>query len=112
MRIRRLKLANFRGVANGEVVFPGHTVIIGGNSVGKSTLCEALDLLLGPDRLSRSSPIDEHDFFERRYLDEGGISHSHRVGGGPDRPYGGRAHEVPHTPGVLGHSDQPFQGAN
>ena len=72
MRIRRLKLANFRGVANGEVVFPGHTVIIGGNSVGKSTLCEALDLLLGPDRLSRSSPIDEHDFFERRYLDEEG----------------------------------------
>ena len=69
MRIRRLKLVNFRSVAEGEVVFPGHTVIIGGNSVGKSTLCEALDLLLGPDRLSRSSPIDEHDFFERRYLD-------------------------------------------
>ena len=69
MRIRRLKLANFRSVAEGEIVFPGHTVIIGGNSVGKSTLCEALDLLLGPDRLSRSSPIDEHDFFERRYLD-------------------------------------------
>ena len=72
MRIRRLKLANFRSVAEGEIVFPGHTVIIGGNSVGKSTLCEALDLLLGPDRLSRSSPIDEHDFFERRYLDGDG----------------------------------------
>ena len=70
MRIRRLKLANFRSVAEGEVFFPGHTVIIGGNSVGKSTLCEALDLLLGPDRLSRSSPVDEHDFFERRYLDD------------------------------------------
>ena len=40
MRIRRLKLPNFRSVAEGEVVFPGHTVIIGGNSVGKSTLCE------------------------------------------------------------------------
>ena len=72
MRIRRLKLANFRSVAEGEIVFPGHTVIIGGNSVGKSTLCEALDLLLGPDRLSRSSPVDEHDFFERRYLDDDG----------------------------------------
>lgn len=32
----------------------------------------ALDLLLGPDRLSRASPIDEHDFFERRYLDDDG----------------------------------------
>ena len=40
MRIRRLKLTNLRSVAEGEVVFPGHTVIIGGNSVGKSTLCE------------------------------------------------------------------------
>ena len=73
MRIRRLKLANFRSVAEGRVTFPGHTVIIGGNSVGKSTMCEALDLLLGPDRLSRRSPIDEHDFFERRYLDEDGV---------------------------------------
>ena len=72
MKIRRLKLANFRSVAEGKITFPGHTVIIGGNSVGKSTICEALDLLLGPDRLSRSSPIDEHDFFERRYLDEDG----------------------------------------
>ena len=72
MRIRRLELSNFRGVAEGKVTFPGHTVIIGGNSVGKSTICEALDLLLGPERLSRRSPIDEHDFFERRYLDEDG----------------------------------------
>ena len=73
MRIRRLKLTNFRSVAAGNVNFPGHTVIIGGNSVGKSTMCEALDLLLGPDRLSRRSPIDEHDFFERRYLGEDGV---------------------------------------
>ena len=73
MRIRRLTLANFRSVAEGRIIFPGHTVIIGGNSVGKSTMCEALDLLLGPDRLSRRSPIDEHDFFERRYLDDDGV---------------------------------------
>ena len=73
MRIRRLKLSNFRSVAQGAVLFPGHTVIVGGNSVGKSTICEALDLLLGPDRLSRRTPVDEHDFFERRYLDDDGV---------------------------------------
>ena len=73
MRIRRLKLTNFRSVATGNVDFPGHTVIIGGNSVGKSTMCGALDLLLGPDRLSRRSPMDEHDFFERRYLGMDGV---------------------------------------
>jgi len=59
-------------VAEGEIIFPDHTVIIGGNSVGKSTMCEALDLLLGPDRLARPSPVDEHDFHERRYLDADG----------------------------------------
>ena len=73
MRMRRLTLANLRSVAERSIVFPGHTVMIGGNSVGKSTICEALELLLGPDRLSRRSPIDEHDFFERRYLDKDGV---------------------------------------
>lgn len=68
MRIRRLKMKNFRSVANGEILFPGHTAIIGGNSVGKSTMCEALDLCLGPDRLARSNPINEHDFYQRRYI--------------------------------------------
>ncbi len=72
MKIRRLKLENFRCVSKGVVYFPSHTVIIGGNSVGKSTICEALDLLLGPDRLSRISPINEHDFFERCYLSADG----------------------------------------
>jgi len=72
MRIRRLTLSHFRSVAEGEITFPDHTVIIAGNSVGKSTMCEALDLLLGPDRLARSSPVDEHDFHGRRYLDVDG----------------------------------------
>ena len=70
MRIRRLRMKNFRSVANGEVLFPGHTAVIGGNSVGKSTMCEALDLCLGPDRLSRSNPVNEHDFYQRRYIDD------------------------------------------
>lgn len=72
MQIRRLKMQNFRSVASGEVLFNEHTVLIGSNSVGKSTVCEALDLLLGPDRLSRSNPINEHDFHRRAYLDDDG----------------------------------------
>ena len=68
MKIRRLRMKNFRSVANGEILFPGHTAVIGGNSVGKSTMCEALDLCLGPDRLSRFNPINEHDFYQRRYI--------------------------------------------
>jgi putative ATP-dependent endonuclease of OLD family len=72
MQIRRLTMSNFRSVASGQVMFGGHTVLIGGNSVGKSTVCEALDLLLGPDRLSRTNAINEHDFHQRLYLDEDG----------------------------------------
>ncbi len=65
MKIRRLELASFRSVAEGEIVFPGHPVNNSRNSVGKSTLCEALGLLLGPDHLSRSKSIDEHGYLER-----------------------------------------------
>jgi putative ATP-dependent endonuclease of the OLD family len=70
MQIRRLILSNFRGVKRGQIKFDGHTILIGGNSVGKSTVCEALDLLLGPDRLLRSNAINEHDFHRRTYIDE------------------------------------------
>lgn len=71
MKIRRLTLKNFRSIAEGEILFPGHSAIIGGNSVGKSTMCEALDLCLGPDRLSRPNPINEHDFYQRKYTEDG-----------------------------------------
>jgi putative ATP-dependent endonuclease of OLD family len=47
----------------------GHTLLVGGNNVGKSTVCEALDLVLGPERLYRRPVIDEHDFHCGRYLD-------------------------------------------
>lgn len=42
--------------------------MVGTNNVGKSTICEALDLVLGPDRLNRFPPIDEHDFYNGFYL--------------------------------------------
>lgn len=72
MKIRRLRIKNFRSIADGEILFPGHTAVMGGNSVGKSTMCEALDLCLGPDRLSRSNAINEHDFYQRCYIGEDG----------------------------------------
>jgi putative ATP-dependent endonuclease of OLD family len=45
---------------------------VGGNNIGKSTICEALDLVLGPERLFRRPVIDEHDFHKGRYLDGDG----------------------------------------
>ena len=52
------------------MLLPKHAVLIGDNNTGKTTLLEALDLVLGPDRLNRQPPIDEHDFFQGKYLAE------------------------------------------
>ena len=68
MKVRSLQITNFRGIASGTVLFAGNTLLVGGNNVGKSTVCEALDLLLGPERLNRRPAVDEHDFFKGRYL--------------------------------------------
>jgi len=69
MQVTRITIENFRGIAHGELFFSGHTVLVGDNNTGKSTILEAIDLVLGPDRLSRLPIIDEHDFFAGRYLD-------------------------------------------
>lgn len=68
MKISRLALENFRGIRTAELLFPDHVVLIGDNNTGKSTILEAIDLVLGPDRLRRSPPIDEHDFYVGRYV--------------------------------------------
>lgn len=72
MRVRRLTIKNFRGVSEGVVDFVDHTLLVGGNNVGKSTVCEALDLVLGAERMYRRPVVDEHDFHAGRYLDDGG----------------------------------------
>lgn len=68
MKVVRLTIANFRGIKSAELLFDGHTLMVGTNNVGKSTLCEALDLVLGPDRLSRFPPVDEFDFYNATYM--------------------------------------------
>lgn len=68
MRVSQLTIENFRGIKKADLQFTGHTLLIGGNNVGKSTVCEALDLVLGPDRLNRSSPVEEFDFRNGGYL--------------------------------------------
>lgn len=48
--------------------FSEHAVLVGDNNIGKTTILEAIDLVLGPDRLNRFPPIDEHDFYNGLYL--------------------------------------------
>lgn len=68
MKVARLRIQNFRGIKEATLLFPDHVVLVGDNNVGKSTVFEALDLALGPDRLNRHPKIDEHDFYLGSYL--------------------------------------------
>lgn len=76
MKVVRLSIENFRSIKSADLKFDGHTLLVGPNNVGKSTVCEALDLVLGPDRISRFPPVEEFDFYNAQYLqppaDEGG----------------------------------------
>lgn len=56
MRVLQIKIENFRGIRNADMTFAGHTLLVGGNNVGKSTVCDALDLVLGPDPTGRNQP--------------------------------------------------------
>jgi hypothetical protein len=60
MKIALLEIQNFRGIEYGKVALGGHSVLIGPNNSGKTTIIEALALVLGRDRLVRS--LTEHDF--------------------------------------------------
>jgi hypothetical protein len=56
MKLHRLVLKNYRGIDDREIDFPDHGVVVvsGANEIGKSSMVEALDLLLeSKDRSTR-----------------------------------------------------------
>lgn len=61
MQIAKLEIENFRGIREGAVRFSPHTVLVGPNNCGKTTVIEALALLFGRDRMVRQ--LTEHDFY-------------------------------------------------
>ncbi|HIZ35263.1 MAG TPA: AAA family ATPase [Candidatus Ruania gallistercoris] len=61
MRIHRLRLTDFRGIADREVTLPtsGVVVLQGENEVGKTSMIEALDLLLDKPDSSKAREVRE-----------------------------------------------------
>jgi hypothetical protein len=59
LRLHRIKLTDFRGVAAREVEFTEHgiTLVSGPNEIGKSSLVDALDLLIDLPATSRHSRV-------------------------------------------------------
>lgn len=68
MKIRRIKISNFRNLRDIEVYPADTTVLIGENNTGKSNLLQALRLLLDPDARRLESELSEEDIndFARR----------------------------------------------
>ena len=71
MKVVKLTITNFRGIKSAEILLSGNSVFVGDNNSGKSTIFEALDLVMGPDRLARHPVIDEHDFYAGEYIKDG-----------------------------------------
>ena len=61
MRIARLRISGFRGIKEADIKLDTTTVLIGPNNVGKTTVIEALALVLGRDGMIRN--LTEHDFY-------------------------------------------------
>jgi putative ATP-dependent endonuclease of OLD family len=61
MIVSKLDIQGFRGIRSGEVSLQQFTALIGANNCGKTTITEALALVLGRDRLVRQ--LTEHDFY-------------------------------------------------
>ncbi len=61
MKLHRLVLTNYRGITHREIEFPdrGVVVVSGANEIGKSSMIEALDLLLNSKDRSNKKDVKQ-----------------------------------------------------
>jgi len=69
MRIVRVTINNFRTIKSLTFHSSQHNVLIGPLNVGKSTLLNAIALVLDPDVGRRYQAVDEMDFYARNLID-------------------------------------------
>lgn len=67
MRIKRLRIKNFRSIKEAELFPQEHNALLGPNNAGKTTLLESLALVLNPELPVAGHVIDENDFYLREY---------------------------------------------
>jgi hypothetical protein len=59
VQIWRLKIQDSRGVADRIATFARHALLVRAHNITKSTVCEELDLMLGPECVYWSPIVDE-----------------------------------------------------
>jgi len=67
LQIVRLEIERFRSIRSAVLLPEKHNVYLGPNNIGKTTILEALNLLLNPKIGARSVVVDENDFYRREY---------------------------------------------
>lgn len=68
MKIRQLTIKGFRGIKYAQLTLHDHDLIIGANSIGKTTVLAALNFLFGRDRMRPE--LSEYDFFDKCFMPE------------------------------------------
>jgi predicted ATP-dependent endonuclease of OLD family len=61
MFLAKLNISNFRGVSKAEIKLSQHFILLGNNNSGKSTIIDAIGLVLGKESLVKN--IGDWDFF-------------------------------------------------
>jgi putative ATP-dependent endonuclease of OLD family len=65
VHISRIEIENFRAIASLDLMdLPSAVVVVGENGTGKSTLLEALRLVLDPSLSDSDRELDEDDFYD------------------------------------------------
>ena len=62
MKLREIKVQNFRCLADVTIPIGDTTVLVGANNSGKTALLDALRLALTGNRANRGTPFDEYDY--------------------------------------------------
>ena len=62
MKLREIKLQNFRNLVDISIPIDDTTILIGENNSGKTALIEALKIALSYNVTNRKSPFDEYDY--------------------------------------------------
>lgn len=67
MKINNVSIKNFRGLQNFSIALPDRTVLVGGNNTSKTSILEAINLVLNPNFYYGPGLLSEYDFFEKQY---------------------------------------------
>ncbi len=63
MKLREVKIKNFRNLADVSIPINDTTILVGENNSGKTAFLDALRIALTRTTFGKSSPFDEYDYY-------------------------------------------------